>query len=182
MQDRYVSVCRRGSERCNGSMGEDVRHAGDVLSWKSLFYPTQNLKGHTLECCLWIDLLCVEMNSWRTNDNCQLLSKLNMIYGKIFTKLGLFTLEKGGLEGWSWRSLSVWNVCHEQEMKVFSVLLRCKARCNVFNWKRRIHLRHHWNIYCLWIAKQRSSLPGSVVESLSAFKNTWDKQLAAVMG
>jgi len=35
--------------------------------------------------------------SWRTKDDCQPLGKLDGIYGKIFTKLELFILEKGRL-------------------------------------------------------------------------------------
>lgn len=54
-----------------------------------------------------------------------------MIYGKIFTKRGLFTLEKGRLRG-DRESLQVCGTSAMSRKEVFSVLLGCKARHNVF--------------------------------------------------
>lgn len=166
-----------------GECGERVHMLGswcfELQGMQHYSTPHRTCKALCWSAAFRFDCCVLRWISWRTNNNCQLLWKLDMICGKIFTKLGLFALEKGRLRGDSESS----SVCyHEQEIKVFSMLLGCKARHKVFKLLWGIQLRHHWKIYCLWILKQRSGVPGSVVESLSTFKNRGNKQLAEVMG
>lgn len=63
----------------------------DVLSCKACSI----ILSHTELTRPYIGVLCIEVNQLETDDTSQLLGKFEMVYGKIFTVLGLFILEKG---------------------------------------------------------------------------------------
>lgn len=82
---RYHSCCR-------GAVGILCREA-DILSCKAC----SMILSHTELTRPYTGVLCVEVYPLETDDNSQLLWKFDMVYGKIFTTLQLFILEKGRL-------------------------------------------------------------------------------------